>query len=436
MTSKNSLIAIALALVVCVAQTVSAQEKDATIEPSPNDAQSVNVLDFGAIGDGVADNTKAFQKALDSLGSRGGLVNVPRGQYKFDGSINVPQGVTLRGMWNSVPAHNGCRDMGLPKPTDDGVTFLVVGNAGKEDAKSFITLNTNSVLQGVVIYYPNQISDGEPIPYPWAISMRGKNPAVLDVELLNPFNGIDATENERSLIRNVNGQPLRRGVIVDRIYDIGRIENVHFNPWWSSNPKLLEWQMANGEAFIFERTDWHYVLNTFCFGYRAGYLFRASQYGFCNGNFLGIGADSCHNAVEVIQSAPYGILITNGEFVSMRGDNPTEVVVSEQNEGSVRFSNCSFWGPSEQIARLAGKGAIAFSDCEFVNWDRNKKGNAAIQIIGGSVVVRGCNFHQDQNQVTIAETAKRAIITDNLVKGAVRIDSKCKNVRIEGNLGD
>ncbi len=42
--------------------------------------------------------------------------------------------------------------------------------------------------------------------------MRGKNPAVLDVELLNPYNGIDATQNERHLIRDVQGQPLRRGI--------------------------------------------------------------------------------------------------------------------------------------------------------------------------------------------------------------------------------
>ena len=35
-------------------------------------------------------------------------------------------------------------------------------------------------------------------------------------------------------MRNVTGQPLRRGILVDAIYDIGRIENVHFNPWWSN----------------------------------------------------------------------------------------------------------------------------------------------------------------------------------------------------------
>ena len=234
-----------------------AQDKTANIEPSANDAQRVNVRDFGAVGDGVTDETEAFQKALDSLGAVGGVVYVPQGQYRFSGSLNVPQGATLRGPWNSVTAHNGCRDRGLPKPTDDGATFLVTGNAGNEDADAFITLNTNSVLQGVVLYWPEQKDNDVPTPYPWAVKMRGKNPAILDVELLNPYNGIDASRNERALIRNIHGQPLRRGIFVDRIYDIGRIENVHFNPWWSMKPKLFGWQQANGEAFIFKRTDWH-----------------------------------------------------------------------------------------------------------------------------------------------------------------------------------
>jgi hypothetical protein len=103
--------------------------------------------------------------------------------------------------------------------------------------------------------------------------MRGKNPAAFDLELLNPYQGIDASQNERHNIRNISGQPPRRGIWVDAIYDIGRIENVHFNPWWNSHNKAYQWQTANGEAFIFGRADWEYVLNTFCFGYHVGYKF-------------------------------------------------------------------------------------------------------------------------------------------------------------------
>ncbi len=268
-------------------------------------AESWTVKQFGAAGDGVADETEAFQAAMDAAAEAGGgAVWAPKGVYRFQGRLNVPAGVTLKGIWESVPAHNGLRDRGLPKPTDDGTTFLITADAGQEDAPAFLTLNTNSTLKGVVLYYPDQKVDQIPQPYPWAIAMRGKNPAVLDVEMLNPYNGIDATKNERHLIRNVQGQPLRRGVLVDEIFDIGRIENVHFNPWWSMKPKLFEWQLEHGEAFIFGRSDWQYVLNTFCFGYNVGYRFIKSNKGVCNGNFLGIGADGCCTGLEVEQSAP------------------------------------------------------------------------------------------------------------------------------------
>ena len=79
--------------------------------------------------------------------------------------------MTLRGFWESVPAHNGIRDRGLPKPTDDGTTFLVTGGAGSEEGSAFLTLHTNSTLRGVTIYYPDQHENDTPIPYPWSIAM-------------------------------------------------------------------------------------------------------------------------------------------------------------------------------------------------------------------------------------------------------------------------
>jgi len=406
--------------------------------PFARGSDSLSVRNFGARGDGKTDDTAAFKKALDAAGKAGGgVVTVGVGQYLFAGSLNVPAAVTLKGIWESVPAHNGIRDQGLPKPTDDGTTFLVTGNAGKEDAPPFITLNHNSTLKGVIIYYPNQNPAEEPQPYPWAIAMRGKNPAVLAVELLNPYNGIDATQNERHLIRDVQGQPLRRGILVDAIFDIGRIENVHFNPWWSLQPKVRDWQMKHGEAFIFGRSDWQYVFNTFCFGYNVGYKFIATQSGVCNGNFLGIGADDCATALQVDQAAPMGLLISNGEFVSFHGPDPTMVRVDAKHSGSVRFVNCSFWGPCNQIAKIAGSGLVGFSDCTFVQWDRNKEDRAALQADGGTVLIRGCEFQQDRPQISLGPKVSRAVVTGNIFKGATRISNHSNgNVVIEANIAD
>lgn len=396
-----------------------------------------NVVEYGAKGDGRTDDTAAFQRALDAAGKAGGgIVLVPRGVYRFAGHLNVPSAVTLKGIWESVPAHNGLRDPGLPKPTDDGTTFLVTEGAGRDEGPAFITLNTNSTLKGVVLYYPEQIADDVPKPYPWAIAMRGKNPAVLDCELLNPYQGIDATHNERHLIRNVHGQPLRCGVRVDAIYDIGRIENVHFNPWWSMKPKLFAWQKAHGEAFVFARSDWQYVLNTFCFGYHVGYRFVASRAGVCNGNFLGIGADDCETAVVVEQSAPMGLLITNGQFVSFRGPDPTMVEVAPTHTGTVRFLNCAFWGPCHQIARISGRGTVGFGDCTFVQWDARKEGRAALQATEGTLLVRGCEFREDKPQIELGEGVHRAVIAENVVIGQLRITNRSSgSVRISDNVG-
>lgn len=401
-------------------------------------ANYFNVRDYGAKGDGQTDDTSAFQKALDAASrAGGGTVYAPRGNYFFSGHLNVPQAVTLTGIWQSVPAHNGIRNRGLPKPTDDGTTFLVTGGAGKEDNPAFITLNTNSTLKGVVLYYPEQNVDDAPKPYPWAIAMRGKNPAVLAVEMLNPYNGIDATRNERHLIRDVHGQPIRRGIMVDAIFDIGRIENVHFNPWWSMKPKLFQWQMENGEAFIFGRTDWQYVFNTFCFGYKVGYKFIRSKREVCNGNFLGIGADNCYTALVVEQCAPYGLLITNGEFVSFHGPDPTMIDIAESNTGSIRFSNCAFWGPCNQIAKIAGTGTTGFADCTFVQWGGKLKDRPAIQAQSGTVLIRGCEFRQDRPHIRLGKDVNRAVVTGNVFTGSQQIVNESEgNVQIALNVSD
>jgi len=389
---------------------------------------AIDVASYGAKGDGKTDNTVAFQKALDAAGqTHGTVVTVGSGNFRFTGSINVPIGVTLKGTWESVPAHNGIRDKGLPKPTDGGTTFLVEGGEGTEEG-AFLTLNTNSTLKGVVFYYPKQDPQEQPKPYPWAVAMRGKNPAILDVELLNPYNGIDASQNERHLIRNIQGQPLRRGVFIDAIYDIGRVENVHFNPWWSMSPKVFEWQRENGEAFILGRADWEYVLNTFAFGYGIGYHFIEAKNGACNGNFLGIGADDCNTSVRVEQSAPFGLLITNGEFTSFHGSDPTQVIVDPKHNGAVRFVNCAFWGPCNQIAKVDGTGTVGFSDCTFVQWDGKGLGRAAIQGLGGNLLVRGCEFKEDKPHFDIAKGVKKAILTDNIFPGEPRLTAADKSV--------
>lgn len=413
---------------------IAASVSTATISAQTN----YSVLAFGAKADGKTDDTAAFQKAMNAASQAGGgTVHAPRGNYFFAGHLNMPKSVTLEGIWQSVPSHIGLRSPGQLRPTDDGTTFLVTENATNENGAPFITLNDNCTLKGVVIYYPNQKTDGPPDAYPWAIAMRGRNPAVLDVELLNPYNGIDASLNERHLIRNVEGQPLRRGIYIDVIYDIGRLENIHFNPWWNMSGKVYKWQQQHGEAFIFGRSDWQYVLNTFCFGYNIGYRFIHTAAGECNGNFLGIGADDSFTALQVDDCSNLGVLISNGEFVSFHGPDPTMIDVKPTNHGSIRFVNCAFWGPCHQIAKVAGKGTVGFSDCTFAQWDRNNKGLHAIQASGGNLLVRGCEFQMNKPQIELSGDVRRAVISENIINGKLQITNRTpKKFIISNNAED
>jgi len=267
----------------------------------------------------------------------------------------------------------------------------------------------------------------------------------MDVECLNCWNFVRAVNSARHYIARLQGQPINTGVFIDETYDIGRVENVHFNPWYSSHPAFMTWQLTHGRSFVIARSDWEYVYNTFSFGYSVGYHFIKSPAGSCNGNFLGIGADMAINASVLVDSADaWGLLITNGEFTAFMDPgfgktdaDSTQIVVSSTNTGAVRIVNSAFWGPSNRVARIEGSGSVGFGDCIFSQWDAGKKGNAAIAINGtGSLSVRGCEFQQDANQIEIGAGVRRAVVVGNLITGRTRISGEAKSTQVGLNAAD
>ena len=259
-----------------------------------------SVFDYGAVADGVTDNTAAFQNAINAVSAAGGgtlLCN--RGHFLFKGSLNLLEGVTLEGTYSSAPSHPNKAAININTIT--GTVLMPTAGQGNASARSFITVLQDATVKGVVFYYPAQVGDQTPIPFPWTLDLVNNNAAVLDVETLNSFNFIRAVNAARHYIARVQGQPINIGIFIDSNYDIGRVENAHFNPWWSTTPAYLAWQLTYGRAFVIARSDWEYFFNTFALGYAIGYHFVESAVqgplgGSCNGNFLGIGADAIQNA--------------------------------------------------------------------------------------------------------------------------------------------
>jgi len=353
---------------------------------------------------------------------------VARSMFRISGSLVVDSAVVLRGSYDFVPSH--AMAMGASFP-NDGSVLMPTGGRGNESATPFITVLADGAVRGFCVWHVEQESTALPVAYPWALSLVGNNAAVADVELLNPFNGISAVKAPRHYIARVQGQPLNIGVFIDSTYDIGRVEDVHFNPWYSCKHPFVEYQLTVGRAFVIGRSDWEYVFNTFAFGYSVGYHFIETETGTMNGNLVGIGADLATKASVLVDGAqPPGLLITNGEFTAFTTPdwcphchfNSTQVLVAPSNTGAVKFVDSSFWGPCSQIAMLEGTGSVTFSSCEFVQWDlQNPGGKAAIQAEGGALVLQGNDFLYDGRQVYLGANVSKAVITGNLIKGTERI---------------
>lgn len=54
-----------------------------------NDLKIVSVVSFGAIGDGVTDNTSAFQNAINSVCTTGGILQIPNGTFILNGPLTI-----------------------------------------------------------------------------------------------------------------------------------------------------------------------------------------------------------------------------------------------------------------------------------------------------------------------------------------------------------
>jgi hypothetical protein len=388
---------------------------------------------YNAVGDGVTDNTKAFQDALHQAGEghAGGKVFVPRGHFLISGTLRFRPNVTLEGVWDfspNSPQFWGPLDSKEKLP---GSVLLATGGEGDAEGEPFISLHANCAVKGLIIYYPNQIKANPPKPYPWTVAVNESGAdhcTILNVLMVNPYQAVNfgRAGSGRHFIQNLYAYPLFRGLLVDQCYDIGRIENVHFWPFWGytgDDDPVGQFVSENAEAFIFGRTDWEYVNNCFAIFYKVGFHFLKRDSGPGNVLLTQSGSDIGPYAVLVDDCQSHaGISFSNSQLFG-------RIKVSETNTGPVRFTGCGFFGATREKEfqepihfDVAGTGHVSVENCHFITLDPKNTARTNIRAAGGGLSVMNSLFMDvGRTNFALEPGLRSAIIVGNTFRGVQTI---------------
>ncbi len=387
---------------------------------------------YFAKNDGSADATTAFQNAINRAAIAGGaVVFVPAGTYRFDGNLSIPEGVVLRGEWANPDSLGSVA----------GTVLMPYSGKGSEYGDPFVAVQRGAGIRNLSIWYPEQ-SAASVSAYPWTIHCHpdgdagsGDNTSVVNVTLVNSYNGIKIGPNRNELhyIRNVYGAPLKQGIWLSQTTDIGRLVNVHFEPkYWSnsgltgapSESAILTWMQNNPTTgIIMGRSDWEYIFDVTLTGYQTGIeIIKYTDMG-PNGVIYGLNIDKSKIGIDLVNLNPIGWAITNAN-INVEGDNSVCVRAGKSFNSVVQFNSCSFGGSPKNAVQFStyASGRLSFQNCIFENWGQNEE-DAAIDCSQGSVSLIDNTFNLDKLHLRLSKFARSTQILDNSFPSELKIEN-------------
>lgn len=364
-----------------------------------------SVTDYGAKGDGISDDTQAFQEALAQAGGQGGgVVFVPSGTYKVTGEFVIPTGVTLRGDWANPDQHGG-----LVK----GTIIAVYSGKGQANGTSFMRMEPSSGVTHLSIWYPEQ-DISAPAAYPWTLEqLPGDSATVKNVTLVNAYQGIKIGPdwNELHYVKDLYGTTLKTGIFLDFTTDIGRLENLHLSPdvWAGSGlpgspewSQLSEYMTEQAEGIVMGRSDWEYMSNIHIAGYKTGMRIttRTGSLETANAQLYKIQIEDCNVALKIEGVNDYGLLVTDSRFEAGAGQNPIAIHATNGFRSIAQFNSVTVGGNPSHAVVNEGSGTLSFENSSFENWGEGSS-DYAIAAKNGSLILGGSSFAKPDRHLMI-----------------------------------
>jgi hypothetical protein len=212
---------------------------------------SINVKDYGAVGDGSTDDSASIQAALNACGARGGgVVAIPGtgNPYIIDTGLTIPEGVWLVGEGRTYhgPPYFSAADW------SDRGTWL----QPTDMVNPAITMGYGCGVRGLNIIY-DQVEPVVSVPYvpttfPYAIKATQSMFGIDDIWIIGGTHGINVEYNSAngggtfSWLNNIFLDTHNVGIRWKNVNDTMKITNFHQrNLWHYNSAEVLAYRETN-----------------------------------------------------------------------------------------------------------------------------------------------------------------------------------------------
>ena len=399
---------------------------------------SANILDFGAAGDGKADDTGALNAAIASLAGCGGTVWLPAGTYRLTRPVTVPTAVQLLGDFNP------------PDETDPrvGGTVLAIETPSLDEGGTeyFFTLSMGSAMRGFSVWYPEQrFINSKPRAYPFTVGLESMVCTTLEyINFVNAYDCVDhfSITNNQQTCRYIFGTPLDTSVRVRNVNDINRYENFDLQPlWWLGSglpgvpdeSELRGYLYENAVGFDLISQDWHYIMFFNIKGYGTGIHLVSSI-----GRVYGCNISECRTCLAIDRPTWYGTTVTDCCFSASGSPEAVAMRIGKEAIWGVSCNSVTFKTSGRHAVEALGNGQLSMQHCclisddggEYLLYSLNTRFSVSdCEFIGGKKdIYCGKSDSPEDNTVKINWDARELLIDNG-------VDSVCKAVNCVSDKG-